>query len=62
MSSVNYNLNNKGVRLISSEDAWIKTKNGKYKLNPNYHFVGKVEMSMPNMIITANEKVKQKEP
>ena len=25
MSSVNYNLNNKGVRLIDAKDAWIKT-------------------------------------
>ena len=40
MSSVNYNLKNKGVRLISSEDAWVKNKNGKVKLNPKYKFVG----------------------
>ena len=29
MSSVNYSLKHKGVRLISSEDAWVKGKNGK---------------------------------
>lgn len=62
MSNASYSLNNKSFRLISSEDAWIKTKNGKYKLNPKYHFVGKVEMTMPNMIVTAIKKVKQKEP
>lgn len=62
MSSVNYNLNNKGVRLISPEDAWIKPKNSRYKLNLNYKIIGKIEMTMPNMILTASEKVKQKEP
>ncbi len=58
MSSVNYSLNRKGVRLISSSDAWIIGKNGKKRLNPKYHFVGKVEMSMPNMIVTASDKKK----
>ena len=33
MSSVNYSLKHKGIRLISSEEAWSKTNNGKYKLN-----------------------------
>lgn len=62
MSSVNYSLNHKGVRHIDAKDAWVVSKNGKYKLNPNYHFVGKVEISMSNIVITANEKVKEKEP
>ena len=60
MSNVNYSLNNKGVRLIGSKDAWTKTKKGTYKLNSKYHFIGKVEMSMPNMIITAKDNVKPK--
>lgn len=29
MSSVNYNLGNRGVRLIGSNEAWIVGKNGK---------------------------------
>ena len=33
MSSVNYNLKNKGVRLISAKTAWVKGKNGKLHLN-----------------------------
>ena len=37
MSNVNYSLNNKGVRLIGSKDAWTKTKKGTYKLNSKYH-------------------------
>ena len=57
MSNVNYNLNNKGVRLISSKEAWVISKKGVVKLNPNYKFIGKIEMTMPNMILTASEKV-----
>ena len=60
MSSVNYNLKNKGVRLISSEEAWVKDKNGKVKLNPKYRFVGKMDVSMPNMIVSATDKQKPK--
>lgn len=58
MSSVNYSLKHKGVRLIDSRDAWIFGKNGTKRLNPKYHFVGKVEMAMPNMIVTASDKKK----
>jgi hypothetical protein len=56
MSSVNYSLNRKGVRLISSKDAWVIGKNGKTRLNPKYTFVGKMEFSLPNMIVTASSK------
>ena len=59
MANVNYNLKNRGVRLISSEEAWIKGKKG-IKLNPKYSFVGKIESSMPNMIISVNDKKKPK--
>lgn len=52
MSTVNYDLKNKGVRLVDAHDAWIKCKNGNFRLNPKYHFVGKIEMSMPNVVIT----------
>ena len=31
MSSVNYSLKHKGVRLISADDAWVKGKSGKRK-------------------------------
>ncbi len=60
MSSVNYSLNNKGVRLIDSNDAWVKGKNGKIRLNPKYKFIGKMDVSMSNMIVTASDKVKPK--
>lgn len=60
MSTVNYSLKNKGVRLISSEEAWVRGKNGKFRLNPKYHFVGKIATSMPNMIVTASDKRKPK--
>lgn len=58
MSNVNYSLNNRGVRLVDSKDAWVIGKNKKPKLNPKYAFVGKVDMSMPNMILSASDKKK----
>ena len=58
MSSVNYSLKQKGVQLISSNDAWVRGKNGKRKLNPAYHFVGKIDTRMPNLIISASDKRK----
>ncbi len=60
MSSVNYSLKHKGVQLISSEKAWTKTKKGKPKLNPKYHFVGKIDAKIPNLIISASDKGKPK--
>ncbi len=60
MSNVNYNLNNKGVRLIDAQDAWVIGKNGKRKLNFKYQFVGKMDTKMPNMIVTASDKFKPK--
>lgn len=58
MSTINYSLNNKGVRLVSAEEAWIMGKNGKYHLNPKYHFVGKIDTHLPNMIVSASDKRK----
>lgn len=55
MSTVNYNLKSKGVRLIDAKDAWVTGKNGKRKLNPKFHFVGKMQTTMPNMIVTASD-------
>ena len=60
MSTINYNLKHKGVRLISPQDVWIKGKNGKYRLNPKYDVIGKIDLSMPNMIVTASDKRKPK--
>ena len=60
MSSVNYSLKHKGVRLIPSEKAWSKTKNGKPKLNPDYHIIGKIDTRLPNMIVSASDKKKPK--
>lgn len=60
MSTVNYNLKNKGVRLISAENAWIKGKNGRYKLNPKYHFVGKFDTRMPIAVLSTIDKRKPK--
>lgn len=60
MSSVNYNLNNKGVRLIDAKDAWTLNKNGKPKLNNKYKIVGKIDISMPNMIVSPTDNKKPK--
>ena len=60
MSSVNYSLKHKGVRLVSSDEAWIKGKNGKPRLNPKYNFVGKVDTRLPNLIVSASDKKKPK--
>lgn len=60
MSTVNYSLKHKGVRLVSAEDAWVSGKNGNRRLNPNYHFVGKMDTKLPNLIITASDKKKPK--
>lgn len=60
MSSVNYSLKHKGVKLIPSEKAWVRGKNGKSKLNSKYYFVGKLDVSMPNLIISASDKGKPK--
>ena len=55
MSSVNYSLKHKGVKLIPSEKAWTKAKNGRRRLNPKYHIVGKIDTRLPNLIISASE-------
>lgn len=60
MSTVNYSLKNKGVRLISAEQAWIQTRNGKRKLNPKYKLIGKIQISMPNMVVSADDLKKPK--
>lgn len=59
MSTVNYSLRHKGVRLVSAEQAWIKGKNGNYHLNPHYKFIGKIDLHMSNMVVST---VKGKKP
>ncbi len=58
MSNVNYDLKKRGVRAISADEAWVKIKSGGLKLNPKYKFVGKVDIQLPNMILTASDKKK----
>lgn len=58
MSSVNYSLKHKGVRLLGAEKAWVKGKNGKRKLNPKYAFVGRVDTRLSSVIVTASENRK----
>lgn len=58
MSNVNYDLKKRGVRMISSEEARVKTKSGGVKLNPKYKFVGNVDIQFPNMILSASDKKK----
>lgn len=60
MSSVNYSLKNKGVRLIDATDAWKIGKDGSKRLNPKYRFVGKIDTKFPNIITTASDKIKPK--
>lgn len=60
MSSVNYSLKHRGVRLISADEAWVTGKNGKRHLNSKYYFVGKIDTKLPNVIITASDKKKPK--
>lgn len=58
MSTVNYSLKHKGVRLISAEAAWVQSKSGKLRLNPKYTIIGKMDTRLPNMIVTASDKKK----
>ena len=58
MSNVNYTLNRRGVRLISADEAWVKGKNGRLRFNPKFNFVGKINVSMPNMIVSASDSRK----
>ncbi len=60
MSTVNYSLKHKGVRLISAENAWIKGKKGQLRLNPKYQIIRKMDTRLPNMIVTASDKKKPK--
>ena len=43
-----------GVRVISSDKAFMPTKNGRVYPNPDYDIIGKVDVAMPNVILKAN--------
>jgi hypothetical protein len=44
------------IQLISAENAWVLNNSGKYVLNPDYVYVGKVNKTvMPNVILKANQ-------
>ncbi|MCM1043268.1 MAG: hypothetical protein NC350_03550 [Corallococcus sp.] len=58
MSTVNYSLKSKGVRLIDARDAWVIGKNGQRRLSSKYSFVGKIDLHMSNMIISAADNKK----
>ena len=58
MSTVNYSLKHKGVRLISAKDAWVRGKNGNLRLNDKYWFVGKIDIKLPNMVVTTSKNRK----
>lgn len=58
MSTVNYCLNHRGVRLIGASEAWIKGKNSKYRLSPDYRFVGKFDTNMSNLVLSTVDKKK----
>ena len=60
MSIVNYSLKHKGVRLTDAKNAWVSGKNGKCRLNPKYSYVGKIDINMPNMIVSATDNRKPK--
>ena len=60
MSTVNYSLKNKGIRLIPAEKAWTVGKGGKTRFNRKYKIVGKIDMHVSNMIVSATDKKKPK--
>ena len=60
MSTVNYSLKNRGVRLVPADKAWVSGKKGQRYLNSKYAFVGKVDTKLPNVIISASDKQKPK--
>lgn len=60
MSTVNYSLKHKGVRLIGASEAWVRGANGKVRLNSKYRFLGKIDTQLPNVIVSAGDKRKPK--
>ena len=46
-------MKSKGIRLIDSSIA-----TGKYRMNSDYVIIGKVETTMPNLIVSASDKRK----
>lgn len=58
MSSVNYSLKNRGVRLVPPDEVRVmnKTSGKQDRLNPKYNFVGKVDLAVPGVVISPNKK------
>lgn len=62
--SRNFTKNNKslaGVKVVPAKDVWVfnKISKKKDKLSKDYELIGKVDTSMPNMILKANRKDKK---
>ena len=43
-----------GVKVVSKDKAFVTNKKGNSYPNPNYDIVGKVDISLPNVILKAN--------
>ncbi len=48
-----------GVTLVSSSQVWEKQDNGKYRLRRDIDIVGKVDISIPNVVLKASEDGKR---
>ncbi len=58
MSRIDYSIKAKGSKLLSADDVWT-FRGGKYLKNKKYIYYGKIDMSMPNMIISASPQDKK---
>lgn len=47
-----------GVKVVSSSDVW-ENRNGKYRLRTDVKILGKVDSTVPNFILRANNKDKK---
>jgi hypothetical protein len=46
-----------GVKVVSASEAWLKNENNsgsEYYLNPDFDFVGKVDLDISNFVLRAN--------
>lgn len=48
-----------GVAVVSASDVWATNSNGNYVFHNDVDVVGKVEISMPNMVLKANARDKK---
>lgn len=54
-TQTSYNRKTISARLIPSSEAWVRTKKGGIRLNPNYDFIGKLDIRMPNVLISPSD-------